>query len=1097
MDKNEFLQYLHAADFRQLFVNSGWDNPTTTTPYRVSVGEATYSFTEAAQKKGFRVYVCKVEKMPDSSVRRVIDSKLRKASHEYLAVYVGASDFHHLWSVPVKSVDKRQLVTIEYAEDDQAGFLREKLCDISFALEEEPTIIEVISKVNAAFLVNKDDVTKKFYQGFRKQHDQFVKCIEGIDDKQEREWYSSVMLNRLMFCYFVQKKEFLNLDPMYLQHKLVEVQVKRGEDKFYGTFYKRFLRKLFEDGLNSTGRSERFLKEFGRIPYLNGGMFELHALEKKYKDIDIPDKVFESLFAFFDQWRWHLDTHLTGTGRDINPDVLGYIFEQYINDRAEMGAYYTKEDITEYIGRNCIIPYLLGKVLAENTATAKWVWAFLRKSGDRYIFPAMLKGVDLPLPDYIERGVSTEGRDLRARRSRWNEKADESYALPTEIWRETVARRQRCQDIRDRIKSGKITDIHDFITHNLDIRTFVEDLIRATDDHLFVLHFYNALREVTVLDPTCGSGAFLFAALNILEPLYEACLDRMEEFHEKNKNLFKEQLEEIKDKYRSNQKYFVYKNIILRNLYGVDIMHEATEIARLRLFLKMMAVVDVDPYADNLGLDPLPDIDFNIKCGNTLVGYASEKEIWDGLLEGDMFAWEGQKRKISDELDKVALAFKRFRECQLDSSCDREVIVREKKSATECQKSLRDRLDRALASSEYNIDSSSLKGSAAFDKWRKSTQPFHWYSEFYPIMQGNGGFDVIIGNPPYVQNNKVTAYSIEGFHTSSCGNLYALIIERSLCLVHKDGFCSMIVPLSLVGSKRMTKIVGLVRKHCSWLSFYSGDTHPGTLFSGVQQNLSIFISRKCDIPTLWTSDFIRFADGQGERAVVFDAKVAFVKNEASRFGGDVMDWVFKIGNTLENGILEKFLSRNQVKYFANNERSAACSFYHNVAHYWVKAFPVAPYFKRANEAPSISSHYKEVKCLKQDKLLVSGLLTSSLFYFWYILRSNARDLTYDDVISFYIDIHGISGNKELLIQLEEAIRKLQISICKSKQRVVYSKKSGNVTYDQYWISPSKSYIDAVDELLSVHYGFTEEELDFIINYDIKYRMGDELNEKGE
>ena len=830
MDKNEFLQYLHAADFRQLFVNSGWDNPTTTTPYRVSVGEATYSFAEAAQKKGFRVYVCRVEKMPDSSVRRVIDSKLRKASHEYLAVYVGASDFHHLWSVPVKSVDKRQLVTIEYAEDDQANFLRAKLGDVSFALEDEPTIIEVINKVNAAFLVNRDDVTKKFYQGFRKQHDQFVKCIEGIDDKQEREWYSSVMLNRLMFCYFVQKKEFLNLDPMYLQHKLAEVQMKRGEDKFYGTFYKRFLRKLFEDGLNSTGRSERFLKEFGRIPYLNGGMFELHALEKKYKDIDIPDKVFESLFAFFDQWRWHLDTHLTGTGRDINPDVLGYIFEQYINDRAQMGAYYTKEDITEYIGRNCIIPYLLGKVLAASPATAKWVWAYLRKSGDRCIFPAMLKGIELPLPDYIERGVSTEERDLRARRSRWNEKTDDSYALPTEIWRETVARRQRCQDLRDRIKAGKITDIHDFITYNLDIRTFVEDLIRATDDHLFVLHFYNALREVTILDPTCGSGAFLFAALNILEPLYEACLDRMEEFHEKNKNLFKEQLAEIKDKYRSNQKYFIYKNIILRNLYGVDIMHEATEIARLRLFLKMMAVVDVDPYADNLGLDPLPDIDFNIKCGNTLVGYASEKEIWDGLLEGDMFAWEGQKRKVSDELDKVALAFKRFRECQLDSACDREIIVREKKSATECQKSLRDRLDRALASSEYNIDSGSLKGSAAFDKWRKSTQPFHWYSEFYPLMQGNGGFDVIIGNPPYVSMSKIRY--LKPSDKFKCSDLYGFVIRRVYQILKPHGRHGFIVMHNLAFSKDFDDVRKLIFENSSarWFSFYS--RIPSGLFSG-------------------------------------------------------------------------------------------------------------------------------------------------------------------------------------------------------------------------------------------------------------------------
>ena len=55
--------------------------------------------------------------------------------------------------------------------------------------------------------------------------------------------------------------------------------------------------------------------------------------------------------------------------------------------------------------------------------------------------------------------------------------------------------------------------------------------IRKSDDSRFILHFYNALREVTVLDPTCGSGAFLFAALNILEPLYEACLDRMEEMN--------------------------------------------------------------------------------------------------------------------------------------------------------------------------------------------------------------------------------------------------------------------------------------------------------------------------------------------------------------------------------------------------------------------------------------------------------------------------------------------------------------------------------------------------------------------------------------
>jgi type II restriction/modification system DNA methylase subunit YeeA len=145
--------------------------------------------------------------------------------------------------------------------------------------------------------------------------------------------------------------------------------------------------------------------------------------------------------------------------------------------------------------------------------------------------------------------------------------------------------------------------------------------------HRFVGNFYHALQSISILDPTCGSGAFLFAAMNILEPLYEVSISRMQEFNEQNPNLFKDELGEIAHKYRSNIQYFIYKSIILRNLYGVDIMVEATEIAKLRLFLKMVAVVEVDKHADNLGLDPLPDVDFNIRCGNTLVGYANEEEL--------------------------------------------------------------------------------------------------------------------------------------------------------------------------------------------------------------------------------------------------------------------------------------------------------------------------------------------------------------------------------------------------------------------------------------------------------------------------------------
>ena len=90
---------------------------------------------------------------------------------------------------------------------------------------------------------------------------------------------------------------------------------------------------------------------------------------------------------------------------------------------------------------------------------------------------------------------------------------------------------------------------------------------------------------------------------------------------------FEEILKYVKAPEHPNLKYFVFKNIILRNLYGVDIMKEAVEIAKLRLFLKLVATVDADYKKPNLGLEPLPDIDYNIRSGNTLIGYATEKEI--------------------------------------------------------------------------------------------------------------------------------------------------------------------------------------------------------------------------------------------------------------------------------------------------------------------------------------------------------------------------------------------------------------------------------------------------------------------------------------
>ena len=200
-----------------------------------------------------------------------------------------------------------------------------------------------------------------------------------------------------------------------------------------------------------------------------------------------------------------------------------------------MGAYYTKEDITEYISKNTVLPFLFEaarakcKVAFEN-ANGPIVWDLLRENPDRHIYPAVRHGADKKLPSEIAAGLDTTKPNLIERRKAWKRPAPVEYALPTEIWREVVARRQRHEEVRTKLAAGEVREVNDFITLNLDLRQFAQDVVNNSEGPELLRAVWHAIEKVTVLDPACGSGAFLFAALNILEPLYESCLDRMEAF---------------------------------------------------------------------------------------------------------------------------------------------------------------------------------------------------------------------------------------------------------------------------------------------------------------------------------------------------------------------------------------------------------------------------------------------------------------------------------------------------------------------------------------------------------------------------------------
>ena len=853
----ELRPYLHSFDFQSLFVEGlGW-NFYRAEPTRIQVNDHKYVLGPVAEKAGFAVYVCNPNAdggIPDYPVRRKIELQIAKIAFEHLIIFIDADKTVQVWQWVKREAGKPAACREHTVYTTQTGTpLLQRLNNFLFTLEDESkgiVVTDVAAAVGKALDVEK--VTKRFYDRFRTELAAFQGFIDGIAAQGDLEWYASLMLNRMMFVYFVQKQGFLDGDFDYLRHRLEWVRRQEGSGKFQ-QFYRIFLLRLFHEGLGQpeSERAQELAELLGQVPFLNGGLFDVHDLERDNPDISIPDEAFQRIFDFFDDYRWHLDERPRREDNEINPDVLGYIFEKYINQK-QMGAYYTKEDITGYITRNTVIPFLFDA--AKKTCPAAFapggsVWRLLKENPDRYIYPAAGHGMawryspdadpvrleePLQLPDDIAAGLC----DM-SQRSGWNRPAPTEYALPTETWRKLVARRRRYKEVEDKLAAGEVSEINDLVTLNLDVERFSKDVIVQSKRPEMLRAFWKAISSVSVLDPTCGSGAFLFAALNILEPLYTACLERMRGFLGDEERIasrdpnylgdFKDVLEQA-DKHHS-KRYFILKSIVLNNLYGVDIMEEAVEICKLRLFLKLMAQLKSSDQ-----IEPLPDIDFNIRPGNTLVGFTSENDVYDAILyanERDA----GQRKVVLLEDEEKALqqikkkakaanlAFNKFRKKQTVSGGGG--TAADKADLRSRLDNLRGELDHCLAV-EYGVRASNI---STYKLWKANHQPFHWFIEFYEIMS-KGGFDVVVGNPPYVATKNVKkSYMVKGFRTNRCPDIYSMIVERATDICRVNGRTSMIVPLSLVFSEDFAILRTYLYEQCSYIWFSSFGRIPSALFS--------------------------------------------------------------------------------------------------------------------------------------------------------------------------------------------------------------------------------------------------------------------------
>ena len=268
----------------------------------------------------------------------------------------------------------------------------------------------------------------------------------------------------------------------------------------------------------------------------------------------------------------------------------------------------------------------------------------------------------------------------------------------------------------------------------------------------------------------------------------------------------------------------------------------------------------------------------------------------------------------------------------------------------------------------------------------------------------------------------------------------------------------------------------IIYSNChSWNSYYSGDRNPSELFTGVKIRAGIYISRHQKTnSSKFVGRYIKYS--AAERGVLF-SKINYV---------EIKDYISapKVPTTTGYSILQKIKGMNTT--LANKFIPEKVIYYHAAPIHWGKCLGDLSILE--SQDLNIADSYKALNITHEYRDFAFILLNSSLFFFYWIVFSDCYNLTkkyFQINIPTKIDVDECKVLADALNS--DLFEKMVVA------EYTYKNK-GMVRFAQFFPKQSKIIIDKIDQLLAKHYNFTDEELDFIINYDIKYRMGDELNE---
>lgn len=476
-------------------------------------------------------------------------------------------------------------------------------------------------------------VTKEFFREYSRVFRHAMERIEGLPDDEQRRLFCQTLFNRLMFIYFLQRKGWLTFEgnPDYL-HALWNDARLKGEENFYNVR----LKLLFFMGLNNPQTADfaraRSLVEdqIGRVPFLNGGLFDETELDKR-PGAHVPNDAIEPILnGLFRRFNFTISE---STPYDVqvavDPEMLGKVFEELVTGRHETGSYYTPRPIVSFMCREALKGYLRTQV----------------------------PGLD--------------------------DEAVERYVEDHDVSR------------IDRDQAGRILE---------------------------------ALEAITVVDPACGSGAYL--------------LGMMQELLDLEGLLFNPQLLAS-----PKSVYDMKLRIIERNVYGVDIDPFAVNIAMLRLWLSLIV-----EYEGSGNPPPLPNLDFKIACGDSLTGPNP------GVPADDL---------IRHTVNRMATDIARLKaEYMLAVGSEKDSLHRQ--------------IEQQMAELREMMAHSRVPKNAV-----------DWRITFAEAFE-RGGFDIVVANPPYVRHELIKAQKPQlkeayGALYGGTADLYVYFYYRALQLLRDGG----------------------------------------------------------------------------------------------------------------------------------------------------------------------------------------------------------------------------------------------------------------------------------------------------------------------